>query len=119
MGIVVVDLARQIEQAWLEAATELGIVVERGGSLRLRRRSVPYAALIREFGRPAGCVVAALGSEPSGFREASENAGLFPSVLAASYAMFDRGLFVDTLNDWQWCGSGNPPEWYSGEPWSR
>jgi len=30
----------------------------------------------------------------------------------------ERSFFEDTLNDWQWFGDGDPPGWYTGEPWS-
>jgi len=38
--------------------------------------------------------------------------------LSRSYETYDRELFEDTLNDWQWTGEGEPPAWYTGEPWS-
>jgi len=47
----------------------------------------------------------------------AEEHGYFVSVVSTSYEDYDRELFVDTLNDWQWFGPGDPPEWYTGQPW--
>jgi hypothetical protein len=35
------------------------------------------------------------------------------------YGEFERDHFIDTLNDWGWFGSGDPPGWYSGAPWTE
>jgi hypothetical protein len=40
------------------------------------------------------------------------------SQLGPSYLKYERALFVDTLNDWEWFGTGSPPPWYTGEPWT-
>ena len=34
------------------------------------------------------------------------------TVLSQSYEHYDRQLFEDTLNDWQWTGKGEPRPWY-------
>jgi hypothetical protein len=41
------------------------------------------------------------------------------TVLGKSYEDYDRRLFEDTLNDWQWTGDRDPPPWYTGAPWSE
>jgi hypothetical protein len=69
------------------------------------------------LGRSSGTAI--LAPQSSGdARSAAEGHGYFVSVVSGSYESYERGLFVDTLNDWQWYGTGDPPEWYTGKPWS-
>jgi hypothetical protein len=45
--------------------------------------------------------------------------GYASSDLSANYRQYDRDLFVDTLNDWQWFGQkGEQLSWYTGKKWS-
>ncbi len=32
------------------------------------------------------------------------------------YDAYDRDVFVEALNDWQWTGHEEPPRWYTGVP---
>ena len=44
--------------------------------------------------------------------------GYYGSNLFPPYRIYDRQLFVDTLNDWGWFGRpGEEPPWYTGKPW--
>jgi hypothetical protein len=72
--------------------------------------------VVRVFGRAPGTMILAPQSSAEA-RSLAEEHGYFVSVVSASYENFDRELFVDTLNDWQWFGPGDPPEWYTGKPW--
>jgi hypothetical protein len=37
-----------------------------------------------------------------------------------SHALYDRDLFVATLNDWGWIGDpAHAPVWYTGKPWTE
>jgi hypothetical protein len=35
------------------------------------------------------------------------------TVLGSGYDAYDREIFVEALNDWEWTGDGAPPVWYS------
>ena len=42
----------------------------------------------------------------------------FLKAARGQYETYDRKYFEATLNDWGWHGTGDPPPWYTGEPWS-
>lgn len=45
------------------------------------------------------------------------NNGYGFSYLNARYEVYDRSLFIDTLDDWGWADKARPaPDWYSGAP---
>ena len=52
------------------------------------------------------------------FRNWASAVGAFGSILADPYRSYERGLWIDTLNDWGWKADGAPPTWYTGAPWT-
>jgi len=36
------------------------------------------------------------------------------SILFPVYRNYDRGRFIETLEDWGWFGEGSPPDWFRG-----
>ena len=50
--------------------------------------------------------------------EAADAVGMAVSFLSPTYEVYNRELFIDTLNDWGWRGETDPPAWYTGRPWS-
>jgi len=43
----------------------------------------------------------------------------FTSILGPGYTLYDRQVFIDTLDDWQFFGSeAERPSWYSGTSWT-
>lgn len=38
------------------------------------------------------------------------------SELNGVYLDYERELYVEMLNDWQWTASTEPPPWYTGQP---
>jgi hypothetical protein len=104
-----------VQRAWKQAADNLGIEVHTDAALTGGDEVV---VLVRAFGRDRGTAVFTPGAS-SDARRTAEEQGFFVSVLSNAYEHYDRELFTDTLNDWQWFGPGAPPEWYTGEPWSR
>jgi hypothetical protein len=114
MDSVDVDAVRN---AWEQAAGQLGIEIETGISLEGNGGHHDVIALVRGFGRPTGTIILA-PQDPSEARRAAEQQGFFVSILSSSYERYDRELFEATLNDWQWLGEGEPPDWYTGQPWS-
>lgn len=104
------EVQQQLRRSWVDAEDDLGIEVE----------LLAGAVFVRDFGSPAGmlCAVRETSERQAELRRQAEEFGAGWSVLGRSYLRYDRGLFVDTLNDWGWCGAGTPPPWYSGKTWT-
>ena len=107
----------QISAAWLEAATDLGIRVVAPFSLATDAGdSVPYEAYLPDFGGSKGMVVGFLDRDDGDLRK---QGGYGSSDLSDAYRRYDRKLFIDTLNDWQWTGEKDgAPSWYTGKTWA-
>ena len=113
----------ELLRAWLDAADDLGIDVVAPFTLRVDEQEVHCIALIPDFGAVNGMVVLQGGvaewEEVRELLDAASKLGYGFSFLRDSYRRYDRGLFVDTLNDWGWrTETRAAPEWYSGEPWT-
>jgi hypothetical protein len=104
--------ADAVRRAWERAGRELGIEVEVDPALKS-----DAAVVVPGFGGPAGTAILVLEASADA-RSAAKERGYFVSVVSASYEAYERELFIDTLNDWQWFGHGDPPGWYTGRPWS-
>jgi hypothetical protein len=108
--------------AWRDAAEDLGITVVAPYGLLDAGGEVDSAAVawIESFGSVQGTVVAAYRSNREAILSAARGRGQFCSFInEASYARYDRDLFVATLNDWGWYGNpAQAPAWYTGEPWT-
>jgi len=103
--------ADAVRRAWERAGEDLGIEVDVEAAL-----TTGAVVIVRGFGQAPGTAILAPQSSADA-RSAAEEHGYFVSVVSASYEDYERELFVDTLNDWQWVGPGDPPEWYTGQPW--
>ncbi len=111
------DLEQAICDAWREAEADLGITFTTPFVVVINGKGYEYLGLIHGFGRKTGTLICFRSHEPeTGHLPDSDNYSV--SVLYESYASYDRGLFIDTLNDWQWCGEMPPPSWYTGQPWT-
>ncbi|KRC65109.1 hypothetical protein ASE12_10250 [Aeromicrobium sp. Root236] len=108
-----------IADAWRTAGVELGIHVTAPARVQLGSAVGEFDAFVADFGSGAGTLVASSHRVlDSATREAAKRSGFFVSqVDPESYAVFDRSLFVDTLNDWGWFGTDERPDWYTGESW--
>ncbi len=106
-----------ISQAWRNAAKDLGIrVVAPFAMLAAGNESITYEAYVLDFGGPKGTVVGVLEDKLHDCRAAQ---GYYYSNLSASYRLYVRQHFINTLNDWGWYGPAElRPFWYSGESWS-
>jgi hypothetical protein len=94
--------------SWLEAGEDLGVKVEEHGD----------AVVVREFGNSLG-MLCSLAEDGAAHKSDAKQLGMGYSLLGKSYVSYDRALFIDTLNDWGWYGQGDPPPWYTGEPWTE
>jgi hypothetical protein len=108
-----------VAAAWRAASKELGVVVTAPAAAKIAQHlDVVVPVLVHHFGRESGALVLVIG-EPSEALRPVLGATNFVSAVAASYATYERDLFVDTLNDWGFFG---PPElrpsWYTGAAWS-
>jgi hypothetical protein len=109
-----------IAQAWLTAGVDLGIQVDVDGEVDQNGTAgVPYAVRIHWFGRVNGTVCRhgeAPRDEVERLRDWARRNETSCSLLSGSYTTYDRDLFVETLDDWQWFGEAKPPGWYTGKP---
>jgi hypothetical protein len=111
-------LERRIARAWRAAADDLAIAVSSADALvDLNSRAQLSAVHVVDFGGPRGAICAAASPASDVFGQAVAAEGFFFSSLHAAYAEYERALFRATLDDWGWYGTGDPPEWYTGEPW--
>jgi hypothetical protein len=110
-GVTISRMSEDLLQAWQEAATDLEIDVRPRGD----------AVLVAEFGSDAGMLCAIPNSREGEdeLRDRAESRGMGWSVLGPTYLRYDRDVFIDALNDWGWTGEGEPPSWYTGEPWTE
>lgn len=109
-----------VAAAWRAASEDLGIRVEIGWPLSGEDgRFHECVAFIPDFGTPAGTVVFVADDNSTEVMALARERGLLHAELHDAYQRYDRGLFVETLDDWQWHGIGEPPGWYSGTPWTN
>jgi hypothetical protein len=67
-----------------------------------------------DFGSPEGALLTCR-FDPDEVVEAADGTNCFRSFLSpGGYEPYDRGVFIDTLNDWGWFGQGPPPPWFAG-----
>jgi hypothetical protein len=110
-----------LSKAWQTAGLELGIRVTAPALVAgSNGEHIECAALVADFGSAEGTAAFPLS------RQHSVSGSLSAANLWAvsfldddSYSEFDRDLFIATLDDWGWSGTGDPPSWYTGPPWSK
>lgn len=107
----------RVVAAWREAVTDLGFQFTSPFVVTLPDGSRhEHLGLIHQFGRRVGALIAVLG-QPS--EKLPRPVDYFWSILGQGYARYDRQLFVDTLDDWQFFGpEAVRPAWYSGKSWT-
>jgi hypothetical protein len=90
-------------QAWREAAEDLTITVVAPYELLDEAGHIAAVAVawVESFGSAQGTVVAGLRSDRATVQSAARWQGMFYSLInEESYALYDRDLFMATLNDW-------------------
>jgi hypothetical protein len=111
------DVNENLVAAWLQASEDLGIAVTapygfatRGSGLLLCEAFIP------DFGSPGG----AFAISPRTRREVRpvlREAKRWYSEMG--YTRYERGLFVEMLNDWGWFGPAHlQPSWYTPPYWA-
>jgi hypothetical protein len=101
-------------EAWREAAADLGILLTSPFTAQVQGDGpVELEGYLPDFGGPAGMVFISFSRRVKPLK-----LGLYASVLSPDYQKYRRNLFVETLNDWGWYGSGDRrPNWYTGQAW--
>ncbi len=94
-------------RTWRTAAEDLGIEVEPHGD----------DVVVRQFGSHLG-MLCSVSNDWAAVKSDADQLGMGFSVLGPSYLSYDRALVIETLNDWGWCGTDDPPRWYTGQPWT-
>ena len=107
-------------QAWEVASDELGIRVQtRDCWLEQPEKNLRHelVAIICDFGGDNGMLV--LEDWDPSVAEVARSQGYGYTVLGSDYETYNREIFEETLNDWQWTGQGDPPPRYTGIPWGE
>lgn len=109
----------KVVAAWKEAAADLGFQFTSPFVVTLSDGSHhEHLGLVHRFGRCIGALISVL-DEPSERIPRPAGDDYFCSTLGTDYASYERQLFVDTLDDWQFFGSESErPPWYSGKSWA-
>jgi len=97
---------QQISDAWNKAAEDLKIRVDAPFTMYVDGEACEFEAFVPDFGSRQGAVAM---SEISQRKIAGWLSILFPV-----YRNYDRGRFIETLEDWGWFGEGSPPDWFRG-----
>lgn len=108
--------------AWVQAAEELGLAIERDVTIAMPDGDVVvWPLLVRGFGSSKGILLAPRngGRGERRHRQAAAMANMNCSFLSPKYEIYDRDLFQATLDDWGWRAGGSPPDWYTGAPWTQ
>jgi hypothetical protein len=113
------DTEAKVAAAWKQAAADLGIQFTSPFVFTGPDGSGhEYLGLVHQFGQRIGAVISVV-DEPSMRLPNPQGDDYFWSVLGPAYLNYERQLFVDTLNDWQFSGSAaDRPSWYSGTSWT-
>jgi hypothetical protein len=112
------DTETKVIAAWKKAAADLGIQFTSPFIATLADGSThEHLGLVHRFGRRVGTLIRVL-HEPSEKSPHPAGDDYYFSILAPDYGHYERQLFIDTLDDWQFFGpDAERPEWYSGKVW--
>lgn len=110
-----------IAQAWLDAASDLGIRVERPFTMTTRRGVIvtTQGVCLPDFGSAAGTLLLCRLDSDEVY-ELADGIPYYRSGLSPRYyEPYRRGRYIDTLNDWGWRSpAASRPAWYTGAPWT-
>lgn len=106
-----------VSEAWRMAGADLDVRVQAPARVVIGGTAIDCSAFLPDFGSVNGVAAFSVSMRPT--LPAPMNTDPYRSLLNdTTYARFDRDLFICTLNDWNWFGKGEPPDWYTGAPWS-
>jgi hypothetical protein len=116
------EIESKVVEAWRQAARDLGIQFTAPFTATRNGNRIECIGFVHHFGRRIGTIISVLKQPSSlaGFVGKWQNEDYYVSVLAPGYANYDRQLFIDTLDDWQFFGQDSErPPWYTGKYWSQ
>lgn len=108
-----------IINAWNVARLELGIQIVAPMQLYISDNlKVECEVWLPDFGGKKGAILLPLAADDDRAEFAKKD-GYFVSLLGEAYRNYDKELFVDTLDDFEWTNNEKaPPKWYTGKPWA-
>ena len=104
--------------AWRHAMTDLQIIIQTPYILTTEsNKNLKFELLVENFGSKHGTLIFAIGENIN--VEIIKKHGYYCSFLGETYSIYNRQLFIDTLNDWGYFGDKSlTPNWYAGHPWT-
>ncbi len=122
-GFIMTEIESKVVEAWRQAAHDLGIRFTSPFTATLQHdRSIECIGFVHHFGRRVGTIISVL-KQPSSLADLVgkwQNEDYYISVLGSGYGNYDRKMFIDTLDDWQFFGPDSErPPWYAGKYWGQ
>jgi hypothetical protein len=104
--------------AWREASRNLGIEFISPFSLNNGSETLSYVGLVPCFGSKRGTAVIIEEDleKQSRLCHVAAAQGYGYSCFGPDGSDYDRDVFIEVLNDWEWVVPARPPAWYSGSP---
>jgi len=121
MGRSLTSRESALRDSWRAASLDLGVRVSTEDCWLIDGAGQRHAlvAIVHDFGRRGRGTAIPLRTQivDGKFVELTTSSGYDVTLpLGAAYEVYDRGLFIATLNDWEWSGEGAPPPWYLSGP---
>jgi hypothetical protein len=109
----------RVINAWREAAVDLKIKIQSPFILTTSDgREFKYELLIENFGSDLGTLMCSTQSNID-IKTQKEYGYYCSLVYPDAYSVYERELFIDTLNDWGYFGEDTQkPVWYTGQSWT-
>jgi hypothetical protein len=113
------DTEAKVVAAWKAAAADLRIGFTSPFVVPFPDyRTHEYLGLVHRFGGRVGTLITVL-HEPSETGPHPTGEYFYRSILGPGYTRYERQLFIDTLDDWQFFGpESERPAWYTGKSWT-
>ena len=109
-----------IIDSWKTAANDLNIKIQSPFLITTRHnKKIKFDLLIEHFGCQKGIVIMSI-SKIHGLKAIKEHGYSYSAINFGRYSIYNRQLFIDTLNDWGYFGDlSNTPEWYTVQAWTK
>ena len=115
------EIECKIAEAWRLAADDLCIEFTSPFKATIFG-DAEYIGFVHHFGRRIGTIISVL-DKPSSLVDRidqSKDENYYFSELGLDYCDYNRQLFIDTLDDWQFFGPDSErPSWYTGKSWGE
>lgn len=110
----VMDLFNRPRKAWLDAARDLDIAfISPFKFMGTDGKYYQVTGLLPQFGAENGTIVTSrLDDERAVFEAEKLDNYIVPSLNPIYYDCYERTLFVQTLEGWDWFAESEPPSWF-------